>query len=108
MDRRKVGEYRCVSGVPGSEHDTAGGNSGLPSSRIYHTVTEIPPASFKMFKLFFFSPFYWSNNAVYYCCYNFNEELRGFYFSPDIPVIKLRTVRWPEHVARLGDEWNAY
>jgi hypothetical protein len=32
-----------------------------------------------------------------------NEELRNLYASPnDIRVIKLRRMRWTEHVARMG------
>ena len=35
-----------------------------------------------------------------------NEELYALYSSPNIPVIKSRTMRWAGYVARIG-EWRA-
>jgi hypothetical protein len=38
-----------------------------------------------------------------------NEELNDLYSSPNIiRVIKLRTLRWAGHVARMGEERGAY
>jgi hypothetical protein len=38
-----------------------------------------------------------------------NEKLYDFYPSPNIfLVIKLRRMRWTEHVARMGDRRGAY
>jgi hypothetical protein len=38
-----------------------------------------------------------------------NEELRGLYSSPSIiKIIKSRKMRWARHVARMGEERNAY
>jgi hypothetical protein len=38
-----------------------------------------------------------------------NEELRDLYFSPSIiRIIKLRRMRWAGHVARMGENRNAY
>jgi hypothetical protein len=37
-----------------------------------------------------------------------NEQLHGLYFSPNIQVIKSRTVRWVEHVACLEEKRHAY
>jgi hypothetical protein len=38
-----------------------------------------------------------------------NEELHNMYFSPSISrMIKYRRMRWPGHVARLGEKRNAY
>jgi hypothetical protein len=38
-----------------------------------------------------------------------NEELHNLYSSPSIVrIIKLRRVRWAEHVARMGEERNVY
>jgi hypothetical protein len=38
-----------------------------------------------------------------------NEELRDLYSSPSImKIIRLRRMRWMEHVARMGEKRNAY
>jgi hypothetical protein len=38
-----------------------------------------------------------------------NEELHTFYSSPNIiRMIKSRRMRWAGHVARMGDQRNAY
>jgi hypothetical protein len=38
-----------------------------------------------------------------------NEELHNLYSSPDvIMMIKSRRMRWPGHVARMGEKRNAY
>jgi hypothetical protein len=38
-----------------------------------------------------------------------NEELRDLYSSPSIiKIIKLRRMRWVDHVARMGEKRNAY
>jgi hypothetical protein len=38
-----------------------------------------------------------------------NEELRGFYSSPNIiRIMKSRRMRWAGHVARMGEKRNAY
>ena len=37
---------------------------------------------------------------------NYNVELHDLYSSPNI-IIKLRRTRWPEHVARMGENRNA-
>jgi hypothetical protein len=38
-----------------------------------------------------------------------NEELHDFYSSPSIiRIIKLRRMKWAEHVARMGEKRNAY
>jgi hypothetical protein len=38
-----------------------------------------------------------------------NEELNGFYSSPNIvSVIRLRKMRWVGHVASMGDRRGAY
>jgi hypothetical protein len=38
-----------------------------------------------------------------------NEELHNLYSSPNIiRMIKLRGVRWLQHVARMGETRNAY
>jgi hypothetical protein len=38
-----------------------------------------------------------------------NEELHNLYCSPSIiRIIKSRRMRWAEHVARMGEERNAY
>jgi hypothetical protein len=38
-----------------------------------------------------------------------NEELRDLYSSPSIiRIIKSRRMRWPGHVARMGEKMNAY
>jgi hypothetical protein len=38
-----------------------------------------------------------------------NEELRDLCSSPSIiRIIKLRRMRWADHVARMGDKRNAY
>jgi hypothetical protein len=38
-----------------------------------------------------------------------NEELRDLYSSPSIVrIIKSRRMRWADHVARMGEERNAY
>jgi hypothetical protein len=38
-----------------------------------------------------------------------NEELHNLYSSPSIiRIIKSRRMRWPGHVARMGENRNAY
>jgi hypothetical protein len=38
-----------------------------------------------------------------------NEELRDLYTWPSIiRIIKLRRIRWEDHVARMGEKRNAY
>jgi hypothetical protein len=37
-----------------------------------------------------------------------NEELNGLYSSPNIRVIKLRTMRWTGHVAHISEGRGAY
>jgi hypothetical protein len=38
-----------------------------------------------------------------------NEELHSLYYSPSIiRIIKSRRMRWAGHVARLGEERDAY
>jgi hypothetical protein len=37
----------------------------------------------------------------------YNEELHNLYSSPS-RMIKSRKMRWPGHVARMGEKWNAY
>jgi hypothetical protein len=38
-----------------------------------------------------------------------NEELHDLYSSPSIiRIIKLRSLRWAGHVARMGEKRNAY
>jgi hypothetical protein len=38
-----------------------------------------------------------------------NEELHDLYSSPStIRIMKLRRMRWAEHVTRLGEKTNAY
>jgi hypothetical protein len=38
-----------------------------------------------------------------------NEELHNLYSSPSIiRMIKSRRMRWPGHVARMGEKMNAY
>jgi hypothetical protein len=38
-----------------------------------------------------------------------NEELHDFYSSPSIiRIITSRRMRWPGHVARMGEKRNAY
>jgi hypothetical protein len=38
-----------------------------------------------------------------------NEELHNLYCSPSIiRIIKSRRMRWARHVARIGEEMNAY
>jgi hypothetical protein len=38
-----------------------------------------------------------------------NEELRGFYSALSlIRIIRSRSVRWAEHVARIGEKKNAF
>jgi hypothetical protein len=38
-----------------------------------------------------------------------NEELHDLYCSPSIiRIMKLRWMRWPEHVARMGEKNNVY
>jgi hypothetical protein len=38
-----------------------------------------------------------------------NEELHDLYASPSsIRIMKARRMRWVEHVARMGEERNAY
>jgi hypothetical protein len=37
----------------------------------------------------------------------YKEELRDSYSSPSIiRMINLRTMRWAEHVARMGEKWG--
>jgi hypothetical protein len=36
-----------------------------------------------------------------------NEELRKFYFSPNIIIIKSRMMRWAGPVARMGEKRSA-
>jgi hypothetical protein len=39
----------------------------------------------------------------------YNEELHNLYSSPNIiRIIKLRRMRWAEHVARMGENRNVY
>jgi hypothetical protein len=38
-----------------------------------------------------------------------NEELHNLYSSPSIiRIIKPRRMRWPGHIARMGEKRNAY
>jgi hypothetical protein len=38
-----------------------------------------------------------------------NKELRDLYSSPSIiRIIMSRRIRWADHVARMGEKWNAY
>jgi hypothetical protein len=43
------------------------------------------------------------------CRKHHNEELHNLYYSPSIiRMIKSRSMRWAENVARMGEKRNAY